>query len=308
MGLITAFDNPARQTFIFEMVGKDNLKNAVSLNATMVNFARIIGPTIAGILVPTIGLAACFLFNGISFIAVLFVLFLMNASQLQPVKKVIKTKGQLKEGFAYVRATPAVRNVLIIIAIVGTFTFEFQVILPLFAAFTFKSPTAGFALLTSAMGLGAVIGGLYAAGRKKTSMKSLIINSFLFGLSVLIASLAPNIQLAAIAMIFVGFASINFTSLANSILQIKSAPEMRGRVMALWGMAFLGSTPIGGPIIGYIGEHIGPRYGLAVGGFAAMIAAIIIFFLQKRDQEQTIPTNIKYSEEQAIADKQVSLR
>lgn len=306
MGLVTAVENPTKQTFIFEMVGKDQIKNAISLNSVMVNLARVIGPAITAVLVPIAGLAVCFLINAFSYIAVLFVLMKINPKELHTGIKLTHMKGQLSKGLKYVKENHSLKNILIMMVIIGTFTYEFPVILPLFAEFTFKDPAIGYAALMTAMGIGAVIGGLFAAGRKKTSMRSLIGIAFLFGVTMLILAIMPTIWMAAIVMIVIGFFSINFNTVTNSMLQLKSAPEMRGRVMSLWSISFLGTTPIGGPIIGYIGEHYGPRWGIAVGGIAAIIAATIVYFLRKKDTEQII-TN-KITPEQSIAQRGVDLR
>ncbi len=273
LGAVRVFENPARQTFVREMVGDDRLRNAISLNSTEMNLARVIGPTIAAGLVASVGLGACFVVNGLSYIAVIAMLAMMRSEELHPTQRVGRASGQLVEGFRYAWSTPVVRNVLLMMAIIETFTYEFQVILPLLSEFTFDAGASGYAALTAAMGIGAVIGGLYTASRRRSTPRMLVIAACLFGLSVLLTAIAPTLTLAFCALIVVGFFSINFTSLGNVTLQLESAPTMQGRVMALWSVAFLGTTPIGGPIIGAIGEHIGPRWGLAVGGLAALAAA-----------------------------------
>lgn len=273
LGLVNMIDNPTRQTFIHEMVGKNMLTNAISLNAWQINLTRVIGPTIAAGLVATAGLTVCFLFNGISYAAVLIVLSLMQTNKLQTTQIAPKKTGQLREGFAYVKSSLILRNTLLMAVIVGTLTYEFPVILPLVAKFTFHNLENGYAQLTAAMGIGAVIGGLFTANRKQTTPDMLISASLFFGLSMAAVAIAPTLALSLIAMVFVGASSINFNSIANVTLQLNSLPEMRGRVMSLWTVAFLGSTPIGGPIIGWIGEHFGPRWGLGIGGIAAILAA-----------------------------------
>lgn len=306
MGLITAIENPTKHTFIFEMVGKDQIKNAVALNSVMVNLARVIGPAITGILVPVAGLSICFLINAFSYIAVLIVLMKINVRELHTAEKLTKIKGQLVKGLRYVNNNPSLKHILLMMLIIGTFTYEFPVILPLFAEFTFQNPSTGYAILMTAMGVGAVIGGLFSASRKKTSMRTLILIAFLFGITMLILSLAPSIWIAAVIMIIVGFFSINFNTLTNAMLQLRSAPEMRGRVMSLWSIAFLGTTPIGGPIIGWIGEHYGSRWGIAAGGIAAVIAAIVVYFFVKKDKQHTISPKITL--ERSIAERNVDLR
>ncbi len=308
LGLITSLDNPTRQTFIFEMVGKDHIRNAVSLNAVMVNLARVVGPMVAGLLVPTVGLAMCFLLNGFSFIAVLIVLAMMNVRGLMPAKRATKIKGQFAKGLHYVKQTHSLRTVLIMMLLIGTFTYEFQVILPLLAEFTFADGVAGYALLSSSMGVGAVIGGLMAAGKKTTSLHAIVRIAIFFGISVFLVAISPNLQIAALAMVVVGVISTNFLSQANAYLQVKSLPEMRGRVMSLWTVTFLGTTPIGAPIIGWIGETAGPRWGLYVAGLAAMAAAGIAYILIKRDDEQRISPEVEMVQKHVTVDRTMHIR
>jgi MFS family permease len=273
-GLINVIDNPTRQSFVVEMVGEDQLKNAVTLYSSMINLARIIGPSIAGILIVTVGLGLCYILNGLSYAAVVIMLFAMRADQLRPPPRLERATGQFSAGFRYVASTPLLRDVLIIMAIVGTLMYEFQVSLPLLANFTFHTDATGYAALTAALGLGAVVGGLASASRKTTSFRLLVGASFLFGLAALLASLMPTLLLAAAGMVLVGVFSIVFSSTGNTTLQLQSDPQMRGRVMALWAIAFLGSTTIGGPVIGFIGETVGARWGLATGGLAALAAGV----------------------------------
>jgi MFS family permease len=277
LGLIRVFDNPTRQTFVREMVGKEQLANAVSLNSTEMNLARAIGPTVAGVLIATAGIGLCFLLDGLSYLVVLLSLARMRAGELHPSTPIPAAKGQLVAGFRYVRSSPVLLNVLLMMAIIGTLTYEFSVSLPLLAEFTFERGESGYAALTAAMGIGAVAGGLYTAGKRRTSSYALAVSALLFGTSVLLVAAAPTLALAVVAMLIVGFFSINFTSLGNVTLQMNSSPDMQGRVMALWTVAFLGTTPIGGPAVGWIGEHIGARWALVVGGIAALLAAALGF-------------------------------
>lgn len=282
-GFLKVFDNPTRQTFVREMVGTERLTNAVALNSTLMNFARIIGPTLAGIFVATLGLAACFIVNGVSYVAIIIMLMRMRADELHPAPVVQRARGQLAEGLRYAWSTPAIRNTLLMMAIIGTFTYEFNVTLPLLAEFSLGAGASGYAALTSAMGIGAVVGGLFTAGRRSTNAGMLTLAAALFGISVTLVSFAPTLHLAFAAMLVVGFFSITFTSMANVTLQTTSDPTMQGRVMSLWSIAFLGTTPIGGPIMGFIGEHAGARWSLLIGGIAAMLAAVLA--LQARRQQ-----------------------
>ena len=273
LGLVKAVDTPTRQAFVLEMVGKETLVNAVSLNSTQVNLARVIGPTTAAVLIASIGMAACFILNGLSYFVVIAVLAAMRAGELRPGPLGQRTKGQLRQGLQYVWSTPVLRTILLMMALIGTLTYEFTVSLPLFAQMTFGQGANAYAAMSAIMGLGAVAGGLYAATLSLRLPNRLVWAAGLFGGAVLLTAAAPTLPLALLALAAVGFCSIQFTSLANATLQLETAPEMRGRVMALWTMAFLGSTPIGGPLIGVIGEHVGPRSALALGGIAALVAA-----------------------------------
>ena len=271
-GLVNVIDNPTRQSFVVEMVGESELKNAVTLFSSLVNLSRIIGPTIAGILIATIGLAPCFFVNGLSYGAVVIMLLVMRASELHPAIRLARASGQVIAGLRYVWSTPVLRDVLVIMAIIGTLTYEFQVSLPMIAEFTFNGTASSYAALSASLGVGAVVGGLITASRKATSFQAVVLAALLFGATVLAASLMPTLGLTAAALMVVGFCSITFSAMGNTVLQLTSTPQMRGRVMSLWAIAFLGSTTIGGPIIGFIGQHVGPRWALATGGLAALVA------------------------------------
>ena len=272
-GLIDVIDNPTRQTFVHEMVGPTNLRNAVTLNSTEANLARAIGPMIAGSLIVTVGIAFCFLVNAASFLALITAVALMNEKELHREAKGEKARGHLLESTSYAASVPVIRTVLIAMAVIGTLAYEFQVSLPLLAQTTFAGAAADYAALLSAMGAGSVAGGLFAASREKVAPHEFVASAFLFGFSIFATAIMPTLSLATVGMVFVGFFSINLTSLGNTMIQLAAAPHMRGRVMSLWSMAMFGSTLIGGPIIGLTGEYIGPRWGLAIGGVAAMGAA-----------------------------------
>ncbi len=300
-GIVRLFDNPARQTFVSQLVDTSNLKNAVSLNATVNNLARAVGPSIAGILIAGIGISFCFLFNALTYVVTIITLWYMQGDELHEMVPKKKGKGELREGFHYVMATPVIRDTLIMMAFIGTFVFEFQVSLPIFAQQVFHGDAKSYALLLATMGAGSVLGGLFAAGRHKVAPHHLIFFMAAFGISLLGVSVMPTLSLAAFGMFVVGFFSINVTSLGNTILQLESKPEMRGRVMALWGMAMLGSTPIGGPIIGFIGEFAGGRWGVATGGIVAILTALgaAIALLRKSREEQVIPHSVEYRSDEA---------
>ncbi len=275
LGWVNVFDNPARQTFVIEMVGEDRLRNAVTLYSGLVNLSRVIGPAIAAGLIAFVGIAPCFILNGISYAAVVIMLARMNPQELHVTPPSPRARGQLQEGVRYVLSHPVLRNTLVMMAIIGTFTFEFQVSLPLIAQYAFKGDASSYAFLSGALGLGAVIGGLLVASQKTDSPSYLVIAAFLFGVTVLGASFMPTLVLSGAILVLTGVCSIYYTSLGNSILQLGSSPQMRGRVMSFWSIAFLGSTTIGGPAVGWFAQTAGPRWGLALGGIAALAAALV---------------------------------
>lgn len=274
LGIAAAFDTPARQTFVQEMVGRDNLTNAVSLNSTLVNAARIVGPAIAGVLIVSVGIGWCFLINGVSYLGLITALLVMNAAELRPSGASARKHRQLLEGFKYVMRTPELRTPLVLMAVAGLFTYEYQVILPLFARFTFGGDAQTFASMSSAMGVGAVLGGLLAASRANRAPVSLARTAIVFSIIQLGVSQAPVLWLALGSLAVVGAASVTFISLGNATLQLTAAPDMRGRVMGLYVVAFFGTTPLGAPLMGWVGDRFGPRYALALGGITLLLAAL----------------------------------
>ena len=275
LGLANSLDAPARQAFVREMVPAEDLPNAITLNSVLINVARVLGPAAAGILIAGVGLGACFIVNAVSFGAVIIAFLLMNVGHLTPTIPEVRASRQVRDGLKYVRQTPALFVPLLMLAVIGTLTYEFQVILPLLARLTFHAGAKVFGLLTSAMGVGAVVGGLVAARRSSTGILALVRAAVRFGVAVAVAAVMPNIGLELLALVLVGAASIGFLATGNSTLQLVARPEMRGRVMALWTVAFLGTTPVGGPIAGFVAAHAGPRWALALGGAAALVAAAI---------------------------------
>ncbi len=273
LGLTNCFENPSRQAFVLEMVGPGDLRNAVSLNSVLVNVARAIGPAIAGLVIAAGGIGICFLLNAVSFGTVVASLIRMDVTELHPSIPTPRAPGQLRAGLAYVRATPELGIPLLMMTLVGCLAYEFQVVLPIVASETFAGDARSYGFLTAAMGAGAVVGGLWVAARGRTGLGALVGASTLFGVALLAAALAPNLVLALVAMVFVGMTSVAFLSMSNSTLQLAAEPHMRGRVMSLWAVAFLGSTPIGGPIAGAVSEHFGGRAGLALGAGACLVAA-----------------------------------
>ncbi len=273
LGFNNAFENPARQSFMMELVGPEHLRNAVSLNSVLVNVARSIGPAIAGVLIATVGDGVCFLINAASFIPVVFTLTSMDTTKLATVTPAPRARGQLREGLRYIRSTPTLAVPLVMMAIAGCLTYEFQVSLPVMASRGLHSGATGFGFMTAAMGVGAVLGGLLVAARGKTGLRPLVLAALGFGAALALATIAPTLGLELIALALAGVGSIAFMSMGNSTLQLNSAPEMRGRVMSLWFVAFQGSTPIGGPVVGATMSLAGARAGLGLGAVVALLVA-----------------------------------
>lgn len=273
LGITNALDNPARQTFVQEMVGPALLPNAVSLNSVVMNSSRMIGPAAAGVLITTVGLAACFLINAASYLAVLVALGLMRTGDLHRSPTVARAKGQLREGLRYVWRTPALRTPLLMMTAVGALTYEFAVTLPLLAKFTFGGDAGTYAAMSVVMAAGAVLGGLVVASRGTPTSRRLTGAAAALGVVVLAIAAAPTLPTVFLLLPLVGAASITFISTSNATLQLTAPPAMRGRVMALFAVAFLGTTPIGGPIVGWVAEATDPRVALAIGGLVAIGAA-----------------------------------
>lgn len=273
IGATNAVANPTRQSFVSELVDAEHLRGAISLNSVLVNAARAIGPAVAGVLIATVGLQLCFFIDAVSYIFVIAGLLLMKTELLNTPVPAQKGKGQIRDGLRYVRGIPELAVPLGMMFLIGTFAYEFQVLLPLVASDTFHGNAGTLGLLTSAQGIGAIAGGLYVARRGSTGIKAVTRGAALFGTAMLLATFAPTLHIAVVALFLVGVSSIQFLSVGNSTLQLASNPAYRGRVMALWTIAFLGSTPVGGPIIGSIAEHLSPRVGMGVGAAACLVAA-----------------------------------
>jgi len=275
LGFVNVFDNPARQSFISEMVSAEDLPNAVTLNSVAMNMARVLGAALGGVIAAAIGLALCFTVNALSFGAVLVSLAAMRSSELFPAKRVSRQKKQVRQGLRYVRNTPELLIPLLMIAVIGTLAWEFQVSLPLMASKVFHGGAASYGVMASVMGGGAVVGGLISAARARPRARALCLAAIGWGIAILAAAVAPSMALELAALVFVGYGSITFNSLAKTTLQLAAKPEMRGRVMALWALAWLGSTPIGGPIVGWAGQAFGARWALVIGGVAALACGVL---------------------------------
>ena len=289
LGMVNVFDNPARQTFIMEMVGRDDLPNAVSLNTVVMNASRVVGPAIGGVVITLVGLGVCFFINAASYIAVIIGLSMMRSAELHPTGTVERAKGQIRDGFRYVWRTPSLRNTLIAVAVIGIFAYNFTVTLALLAKNTFHGGAGTYSILTACMGAGAVVGGLLAAHRARPTPRLLQVLALVFGGLLGAVALAPTLATAAVLIVFMGAASIGFIATANASLQLGAEPAMRGRVMALYAMAFLGTTPIGAPLVGAIAQWTSPRVSLLVGAVATILSAAILMWRHQAGVRRNAP-------------------
>lgn len=270
LGIVTALDNPARRAFVAEMVSTEHVTNAVSLSSALFTAARVVGPAIGGVLIATTGVAWCFFVNAASYGAAIAAFLLMQRGEFFAVEPVPKRKGQLREGLRYAWSTPALRVPLVMTALIGTLAFNFQVVLPLLAKRTFDGDAGTFGALYALMSVGSVIGALVTAHRSRSSQRYLVAASVAYGGLLLLAAAAPTLGVELVLLVPVGAAGVGFVAMANGVLQTECDPAMRGRVMALFSVAFLGSTPIGGPVVGWVSQSFGPRAGLVLGGLAAL--------------------------------------
>lgn len=276
LGLANAIDYPTRQAFLYELTGPAEVVSAVGLTGTAANLARVVGPALAGMLIAGVGLAACFLLNATTFIVVLACLALMRPAEFHRAVVSHRDRG-LGKGVAYAAKTPVVRESIAMMAIVGVLTYEFNTTLPAFAKFTLGGDAGTLATLMSAMGVGAAMGGLITAGRRGDGLGRLSLSALAFGIGTALVGLAPSLGTASALMFGVGVFAARFTGLSNGILQLRSTPEMRNRTVALWSTAFLGSTFIGAPLLGWIAEAADPRWALGVGALGGVIAAAVGF-------------------------------
>jgi len=285
-GSITTLDNPTRQSFVTEMVGRDELANAVGLNSAMFNTARILGPALGGLLIQLVGTTTCFALNAVSFLAVIGGLVAMRPSELYRGAPAPRAKGQLRAGLRYAWDEPTIRMVLAMIAVIGTLAMNFQVILPVMAKQVFQGNAGTYGLLSATIGIGSLLGALVAASRARPTVRLLTGSSLAFGVAMLLDAVAPSLGVELAALALTGAASITFMSTANATLQLASRAEMRGRVMAIYMLLFLGSTPIGGPLAGWIGERWSARWSLAVGGVACAVAAAGALPVLRRERDR----------------------
>ena len=273
-GVATAFDNPARRAYVVEMVPEANVQNAVSLNSALMTGSRVVGPALAGLLITTVGYGWTFATDGLSYLAVILGLFLMRTRDNRPHVITPRGKGQIREGLRYVRTMPELFVPLVMMAIVGTFAFNFQTVMPLLVKRSLHGNDGTFTLIYSVISIGSLAGALMSARRSSVNIRHIVWASYGFGASMLLLAATPNVAFTYPIGIFVGFSSIAFMTTSTAIVQLRSDPSMRGRVLALQAMVFLGSTPIGGPIVGYVSQRFGPRSGVVIGGVAAIVAGI----------------------------------
>jgi MFS family permease len=276
LGMVNVVDMPTRQSFVTEMVGPERVANAVSLNSVVINAGRIVGPAIAGLIIAAYDLGICFLLNAASYVAVIAALMAMRKRELQVSPRTERRRGQLREGLRYAWTDPTLRLTLALVSVVGLLAFNFSVFLPLFARQVFHSGAATLGLLYAMLGVGAVTGGLAAAWRSRTGSMPMALAGTVAGITLLIAASMPTLALELVAIVPVGAATIVFTAMANSLLQLRAAPAMRGRVMALYGVLFIGTTPIGAPTMGIVAEKLGPRVAMGIAGALTAAAGLAV--------------------------------
>jgi MFS family permease len=277
LGCVTAFDSPARQTFVSELVGEEDLSNAVGLNTTSFNAGRMIGPAVAGVLIASVGTGWVFLINAVSFAAVLGSLKILRVDELHLKLKAHRSRSSFIDGFRYVAKRPDLKALLLMLFLIGTFGLNFPIFISTMAVGVFHTDARGFGLLSSIMAIGTLSGALLAAGRNQQQFTTLLVGAAIFGLGCSLAAIAPNYWLFACALVVIGVAALTVTNTSNSLMQISTEPAMRGRVMALRLGIALGGTPIGAPIVGWVANHCGPRWALGIGatsGFAAAVTGV----------------------------------
>jgi MFS family permease len=273
-GVCMAFDNPARRSFVVEMVPPEQINNAVSLNSALMTSSRVVGPALAGLLVSTVGYGWAFLADGLSYVAVLGGLWMMRTSELRPSPVATKARGQVRAGLRYVRSVPELFVPLVMMAVIGTLSYNFQTVFPLFVTRDLDGSDATFTVLFSVVSVGSLAGALVTARRSDSGVRRVSLAAIAYGVAMALMAVAPNLAVAVVVGVALGFASITFLVASTAIVQIRAAAEMRGRVLALQAMLFLGSTPVGGPVVGWVADEFGARYSVALGAVAALGAGL----------------------------------
>ncbi|GAA4487159.1 MFS transporter [Actinoallomurus oryzae] len=276
LGVLTVVDNPTRQTFAVEMVGPNDLSNAIALNSAIFNTARILGPAIAGVLIAAIGTGPVFIVNAASYLAVLLGLYLMRDEELYIRPRVPRAKGQLREGLRYVRDRRDLVMLLIVLFFVAAFGMNFQMTTALMSREVFHSGAGSFGLASTMLAVGAVSGSLLSARRKRPRMRLMLIAAAAFGVLEIVSGAMPTYILFLVALIPTGVALLTFNTTANAVMQLSVPSWMRGRVMGLYMLVFAGSSPIGAPLLGWLAEVFGPRSGLIIGGIVSLAAVTVV--------------------------------
>jgi MFS family permease len=282
LGMATVVDNPTRQSFAIEMVGRDDLRNAIALNSAVFNLARILGPAVAGVVIGLIGTPAAFFLNSVSYAAVITSLLMMRESELHPAERVARAKGQLREGLSYVRTRPDLLMTMMLVFFIATFGMNFQVTTALMSRVVFHTGAGKFGLASAVFALGALIGALTAARRRRSGMRLLIGLALAFGLLETLTGFMPTYWSFLLLLIPTGLFVISFSTAANSSVQLTSAADMRGRVMGIYMLVFLGGAPIGSPVTGLVAQHFGTRMAIIGGGVISVVAVIVIAALVAR--------------------------
>ncbi|HEY4297244.1 MAG TPA: MFS transporter [Paraburkholderia sp.] len=275
LGCVTAFDSPARQTFVSDLVGETDLTNAVALNSTSFNAARMIGPAVAGLLIASVGTGWVFLINALSFVAVLGSLRMLRVNELHLKSRAVRSRGSFVEGFKYVWTRPDLKAALLMLFLIGTFGLNFPIFISTMSVTAFHGGASQYGVLSSTMAIGSVTGALLAARRARPRMSLLLIAGTLFGVGCTAAALMPNYVLFGIVLVIIGVSTQTFTTSTNSLVQLATEPAMRGRVIAILLAILMGGTPLGAPVVGWVADRFGPRWALAVGAVSGFAAAIV---------------------------------
>jgi MFS family permease len=290
LGMITVVDNPTRQAFAVEMVGKDGMANAIALNSAVFNLARIVGPAVAGLVIAAVGTPAAFILNAASYGAVLIGLKLMRPGELHAAPRPPRGPGQLREAMSYVRARPTLWMPLILIFFVSTFGMNFQVTTALMSRTVFHTGAGAFGLASAVFALGALGGALVAARRSRPTLRLLLMTSLIFSVLEIISGAVPTYLTFVLALVPTGLAMLIFTTAANSSTQLNTSADMRGRVMGLYMLVFLGGTPIGSPLAGWVAEAYGARMSMMAGGVISLVATVVMTrLLTRRRSARLVP-------------------
>jgi MFS family permease len=284
LGLATVVDNPTRQAFAAEMVGRRGMANAIALNSAVFNLARIAGPAVAGLVISVLGTPAAFLVNAASYGAVLIGLKLMRPSELHVVERLPRAKGQLREAIRYVRERPALWMTMVLIFFVATFGMNFQVTNALMSREVFHTGAGAFGFASAVFAVGALGGALLAARRGRPTMALLLTTSLAFSLFEVVTGLMPSFWLFLIMLVPTGLSLLTLTTATNSATQLGTTADMRGRVMGLYMLVFLGGAPLGSPLVGWAAEAFGPRMSLIAGGVISAVATLVIAGLYARSR------------------------